>query len=434
MVSAMKRFFARFKNLDEHLKELIKGAMTAASLKVVAALATFGLHLFLGRMLGPDGTGIYFLAFTIITIAANLARFGLDNTLVRIIATSVTANQPERIRGIYRFGFLVTVFISFALAICVCLLAPWLAENVFKNVDLIKPLQIMALAIPSLALSVIHAQALQGLKKIRDAIATLSVVTPVASILILYPLISHYGVSGAVTAYLISAYITLGFGVWRWRKSTNLYLNEVSEYSAKEILRSSIPLFWVMVINMLISWLSTLMLGAFATSYEVGLFSAANRVAMLVSFVLVAINSIAAPKFAALYAQGDMKTLRKVANASNRIMILLAFPVLVLFAVFPEGVLKLFGAQFIEASLALSILAIGQFVNVTTGSVAYLLMMAGHEKVLRNNLVAAAVISVVLNVSLIPLFGVVGAATATALTMIIQNSLSFFSVRNKIYI
>jgi O-antigen/teichoic acid export membrane protein len=68
----------------------------------------------------------------------------------------------------------------------------------------------------------------------------------------------------------------------------------------------------------------------------------------------------------------------------------------------------------------LSILAIGQFVNVITGSVGYLLTMCGYERLQRNNFAVCAVLSVLLNVLLVPRMGAIGAAIATAATLAVQ--------------
>jgi O-antigen/teichoic acid export membrane protein len=68
----------------------------------------------------------------------------------------------------------------------------------------------------------------------------------------------------------------------------------------------------------------------------------------------------------------------------------------------------------------LPILAVGQFVNVVTGSVGYLLSMCGYERLQRNNIASCAALCVVLNVLLVPPLGAVGAAVASAVTLIVQ--------------
>ncbi len=179
---------------------------------------------------------------------------------------------------------------------------------------------------------------------------------------------------------------------------------------------------------MLLNWAPTFFLGIWGTKADVGVFGAAWRTAMLTSFILVSVNSIVAPKFAALYSQGDMVGLASTARKSAMMMTLFAAPILLLFVVAPEFVMRIFGKGFESGGLLLTILAIGQFVNVATGSVGYLLIMCGRERLMRNNTLVVGVFSVGMNLVFIPLFGALGAAVAGALSLAIFNLGAFYLV------
>jgi len=68
---------------NKHLVELVKGATSSFMVKVASAAVSLLFYLHLGRMLGADGAGIFFLTLTVLTIASVVARFGLENTLLR---------------------------------------------------------------------------------------------------------------------------------------------------------------------------------------------------------------------------------------------------------------------------------------------------------------------------------------------------------------
>ena len=150
--------------------------------------------------------------------------------------------------------------------------------------------------------------------------------------------------------------------------------------------------------------------------------------------MLVAVNSISAPKFAALYQQADMNSLGRVARNSVKITLLFAFPLLLLFVMAPGWVLSIFGEKFTQGAAVLIILAVGQFVNVTTGSVGVLLMMSGNERLMRNNLLFSAIVGILLNLWLIPCFGVIGGAVAAAIVLAMQNLIAFMLVRRNLNI
>jgi O-antigen/teichoic acid export membrane protein len=158
----------------------------------------------------------------------------------------------------------------------------------------------------------------------------------------------------------------------------------------------------------------------------VGVLGVAVRTATLTSLLLVAVNSIAAPKFAALWAKGDHEALQRLAVKSTALITLLAAPLLLAFIVFPSFILGLFGADFKEGAIALSILAAGQFVNAATGSVGFLLIMTGHERQLWKSVALAALLSLLMSGLIMGGAGLIMAALAVAVPLAMQNILSSF--------
>jgi O-antigen/teichoic acid export membrane protein len=155
---------------------------------------------------------------------------------------------------------------------------------------------------------------------------------------------------------------------------------------------------------------------------------------MLIGFFLTSINTIAAPKFASLYVKGEMRALSKTARQSSALMVLTMTPLLVIMMIFPDSVLRLFGPDFGTGAPLLRLLSIGQFINVATGSVGYLLMMTGHERILRLNITLATAINLWLCLWLIPKMGPFGAAIATAAPIALVNILCAYFVYAKLRI
>lgn len=229
--------------------------------------------------------------------------------------------------------------------------------------------------------------------------------------------------------YLISCALTLLLGYIWWRRA-GPYATPRTKFGASALLRSCMPLWAVMAFSQAVQWSSQLMLGIWGSPADVALFASAMRTAMLTSFVLVAVNSIAAPKFAAMHRKGDMEGLRRSAILSVRMMLVAAVPALIFMLLMPEWLMGLFGAEFQAAAPALMILALGQFVNIATGSVGYLLSMSGHERLLRFNAFIGAGLAVGLGVVLIPSYGLIGAAISTAVSIAVQNLLCAYQVRS----
>ena len=93
----------------------------------------------------------------------------------------------------------------------------------------------------------------------------------------------------------------------------------------------------------------------------------------------------------------------------------------ILLIVFADRVLGLFGSEFVAARGEMTVLILGQLVNVGAGSVGYLMKMTGHHNQCAYVFGFSAILNLLLNAILIPFWGIMGAAIATALSMAIWN-------------
>jgi O-antigen/teichoic acid export membrane protein len=168
-------------------------------------------------------------------------------------------------------------------------------------------------------------------------------------------------------------------------------------------------------------WSSVLFIGFFGSSADVAILSVSQRVSLLISFGLIAINSAAAPKFAEAKAAGDLAKIRSISIVSIRLTLAFGLPVLVSVVIFPDFVLSVFGDEVNSGALALQIFCVGQLVNILCGPVGILLSMADKEKEYRMMLFSGAITVVLTGLILVPTFGVVGGAISTAAALAVQN-------------
>jgi O-antigen/teichoic acid export membrane protein len=191
----------------------------------------------------------------------------------------------------------------------------------------------------------------------------------------------------------------------------------MSPYSLGQFKRSASSLFLVQILNLIISWSSPFLLAIWANVDDVAIFSVAYRTAMSTSIILLAVNSITAPKFATLYRQGNLVELHRIVIWSTRLMLALCVPVVGFLFFFSDWIMSLFGDGFVSGGEVLIVLVIGQFVNVLTGSVVLLLTMTGNEKALIISTALSSLVMLLLSALLIPLYGALGAAVAQAVSV-----------------
>ena len=423
--SLKSRLYSR---LDDHMAEVVSGASIAFVLKVLGAGLSFCFNILLARLFGAEGAGIYFLALTVTTVGATLGRFGLENTLLRFISAHAARGEWSEVKGVYRKGMRLGLVISLLLSILLFVAVPFLAEIVFAKPIMLTPLRWMILAITPLALLFLLAESLKGLKRIADSQILQGIALPAFTCLGLLLIGRRFGVSGASIIYLIATVSAVICGLWLWRRATPKLRELDGDFPLNVLISSSVPLLLIQLMYMVMNWTATFTLGVWGTEAEVGVFGAAFRTAMLTSFILTSVNSIVAPKFAAFYSQGDMLGLAAMAQKSTKMMIAFAAPILLIFLLAPSWVMEIFGGEFRDGGLLLMIMAVGQFVNVATGSVGYLLIMCGRERRMRTNTVVVGLLTIILNLILVPIWGALGAALATGISMALLNLGAFYFV------
>ena len=78
--------------------------------------------------------------------------------------------------------------------------------------------------------------------------------------------------NGAIWAYIGAAVLTALIGYMMWRMATPQLRNSVGHFETRQLLRSSVPLFWVASMNLVMHWTASFVLGIWASNADVGVF------------------------------------------------------------------------------------------------------------------------------------------------------------------
>lgn len=417
---------------DPHMREIVRGTLLAFILKIIGSGLVFAFNVAVARLLGAQETGLYFLALSVTAIGSVVGRVGLDNTLLRFTATHAAKGEWDQVKGAYALGMRIAVTASGSLALVGFLLAPWLAGTLFRKPELTEPLRWMSLSILPFALLNLQAESLKGIKRIRDAMLLEGIGVPLFGLFLIWPLTRVARVTGAAWAYLIATVLVMLLGSWAWQRTVAQHESYTVPYPFATLWASCKPLLFSSLMNRAIMpWMPFFLLGIWASSEEVGIFGAASRVALLVSFMLATVNNVLAPKFAELYAMNEMETMGHTAQRSALMVTLLASPLFLAMIFGGKWIMVMFGQAFAGGALVLAILAAGQFINSITGSVNHLLIATGNETIVRNTAILWALTQMVICVFLIPSQGSIGAAIAMATTTAGINLTAAYMVRKR---
>ncbi|MDX8389643.1 MAG: oligosaccharide flippase family protein [Mariprofundaceae bacterium] len=413
-----------------HLREVLSGAGISLLLRLLGAGAQFIFSVALARLYGADGLGVYTLALSFTVISSVLARWGLDQAALKLVAIYAEKGEWGKVRAVQLHAMKLVMLISVIITTLLLISSQWLVEYLFHQQGLSALLSILALAIiPFSGLNLI-AECLRAVKKVSAYTVIQSVLVAIvamAGVLLLDQF--EIGVQSAAYAYVFACYITFFVALCVWRHiilqkkistKTNLDL---------KLFETASPMAWVTIVATLMSFSETVLLGLFRSSDEIGIYSASLRFALLTSFIVIAFNSVLAPKFASLIRDNEKSMVQELARNSAVLMLLAALPLLVVFIFFPEYTLQLFGDEFEKGGRVLVILALAQMVNVGMGPAGLLLMMGGHERVMRKLSLYTWIISAGAGLLLIPLYGAIGAACSAFIGIVLLNILAVLGVR-----
>lgn len=419
--------------LDTHSREVLSGAALAFVLRAVGVGLAFVLNVVIGRLLGAEGAGLYFLALSVVTIGAVVAKLGLDNTLLRFVALGASSGHWNQVLGVFRMGMRLAAVTSLAAAGLVLVLAPWMAELLFDEAAFVPTLRVMSLGLFTFAMMTLLSECLKGLKRIRNSMLVSGMLYPVIALAVIWPLAKSFSAPGAAMAYVLGTGGAAAIGWAMWRANVAGVAAPAPAFERRVLWQSSRALWTMSIINRgILPWVPLLLLGIWGTMEEAGIFGAATRVAMLVTFFLTAVNTVIAPKFAELYDKGEIEMIGLLARRFALLITLAASPLFLVLICAGGWVMGLFGPDFSRGGTALAILALGQAVNTMTGSVGYLLMMTGYERDIRNASLLAVVLMAVCAALLIPTYGIIGAAIASTVAIASMNILSTLFVRKRL--
>ncbi|NND55477.1 MAG: oligosaccharide flippase family protein [Gammaproteobacteria bacterium] len=410
--------------------------MRAFAARVVAAGAVFILNVIIARQLGAANTGLFYLGLSVVGVAAVLARLGLDSAVVRFVAAHAGRAEWSAIAAIYRRYLAVAVCSAAGFALLLYIGSNWLSREVFAKPELGSILSTLAIALVPFVIVVLHSQFLQGIRRAALGLYAQTALVQTLLLLLLLGLMLS-GVSWSVvdltTFYATVAVLAAVAMVLTWWRSAHVSVAPAGKYNFAPFRKSAKTLFPVAVMDQIVQpWAPVVALGIWADAAQVGLFVAANRLAALVSFAILPVNTMLAPKVSALTSEKDFKGVQHLSRRAMLLISLVAVPLIVPLVFATDRIMTLFGSEFAAGGSLLLILVVGQAVNVITGPARTLLVMTGHERLYRRASMMGGIIILIGCFLWVPDHGGIGAAAATAAGLIATKVFAAIMVRSRL--
>ncbi|MEO5588626.1 MAG: flippase [Gemmatimonadaceae bacterium] len=368
---------------------------------VARSIAFFGIA-FLARRLGPEGFGIIGLATAVYSYLALAVTAGFNDVGAREVASRPNKAADTAVSVIF-VRFVVALIIFAALCLVIGLF------EIKGNIELV--VLLMSLSLFSLAIDTSWAyKGLERNHRVGIALvfgqvlyvgALLLFVTDESDVLVV-PLAQFFGEITAALLLLIPLLIPFG----------NIKLNLREGW---RMLRSSGFLTVTRLLRAIVYSFDVVLIGLWLGEREVGLYTAPYRICFLFVAIAAAIHISYLPSITRAFAQG-IEQAQTVAERSINLAATVAAPMVVGGMILAAPLLDfIYGAEYIEGAAAYRLLLMSIGFIFIHGANHHLLLVSHRTKTEMKIYIIAAAVNVGLNIIFIRRYGIVGAATVTAL-------------------
>jgi len=419
---------------DRNFWEVFTGSVWTLAAKVLAAGLGLVIGVIIARRYGAVMMGVVAVIDSFLTLATVLTLLGTNISILRLIPEHLSRRSLFSAFLVYRKILYIVIVASMAAAMLFYFGAGFVARKFFSKPHLEFYFSLAALFVVFKSMTILLTETVRGMKLIR--LFAFMQVLPAGCVVALLLLLSCIRPASDVPVYAMLGGTLLaaiaGLGLTEFGFKDRGRPDGSAGLSLREIFSISLPMLMANAMSFLIGQTGIVMLGIFRSEAEVGFYAVAVKLANLTTFMLSAINSMAAPKFSELFHAGKIDDLFQVARQSAKLIFWTTTPIIIGLVVFGKFFLDLvFGQEFAIAYPPLLLLTLGQFVNAISGSTGFFLNMTGRQDVLRNIMFSAAFLNVALSLLFIPQIGIMGAALASMICLIFWNVMALVYIHSK---
>jgi O-antigen/teichoic acid export membrane protein len=383
------------------------------------------------RILGPDGYGLYAVGMMLAKVSEVLAVFGLPLAVLRYVPLHLSRSEARLALATILGAVVVPLLLGLCFAACLWLCANAIARELFNAPGAAPFIAVLGLAVPGLALAELLGNVARAFGRPVVYVLVRNLIPPVGYSLMLFALLwTGRGGADVPCAYLTATGTGALLGVVVVGGIVHRRIGKVlPQFRLRPVYAYAVPIGLNSIVAITIAWTDLMVLGLFADPVQVGMYRACMQAAIGFDLVWNACSAATAPLYPILIAEQAWTRLQEVYGTAIRTTVLLVLPMLAVIASNAPDILGLLHPDFRVAAFALAILAGGHAVKASCGAASVLLVLGGRQVQEVCNGMLAAALNLLLNLILVPRFGLMGAASATAATLAALSVLRCWQVR-----
>lgn len=405
---------------DSHLRSALIGSAISLATKLAGSIAGIVLTIVIARRFGAAGSGSWVLATTLLMIAGYISLCGLDYSTTRAVAIFRAEDRWSAIRGWMWTGALIITPVGLTMGLLAWLALDPIAVALSEGPTFTRIAAPLCVAILPYALLRFIAGLLRGVQRFATAELLESGFIPTGLVVAIIALgVDDLRKAAALYALFAILGATLGLILWLQRIAGKG--RPADPLNVADALRRSLPLAGAVLATLASPWIMTLFLAKYATAADVGIFRVALQFALLLGFLLNAVETGLSPQIAALHNQNRVKELLSSTKNMTLLLVVIGGIPAVILLIFTAPFLSIMGPEFARGVPAMRILLLAQVFNLATGPVGSFMVMTGLGRLSFWNATAGAILVLLVSLFAIPRYGVEGAAAAGAAATIFRN-------------
>ena len=415
----------------------IRGSSLLLAGRLISRGANFAVQIMIVRYLSQADYGAFAYALSIVKLFQSIATFGLDRAITRFVPIYHEQRDYNKLFG--TIIMVVSTILSLGLAIA-------LLFNSFQGLigrNFINDQQAVALLLMLIFLVPVQAfdELLVGLFAVfaspRAIFFRKHILAPGLRLAVVLALIlGHSTVFFLAGGYLAAGVVGVAVYtvmLWRMLQSQGMFqhfrLGQI-KMPWREVFAFTIPLLTSDLVYIVMNTADAVMLEYFQTITEVAALRAVQPTAMLNRLVIASFATLFTPLAARMYAKNDQKGINNLYWQTAIWIAVFSFPIFVLtFSIAGPITVLLYGARYEQSAIILTLLSLGNYFQAALGFNGLTLKVYGKLRYIVTLNILAAVVNVVINLALIPLYGALGAAIGTTATLILHNILKQTGLR-----
>lgn len=400
------------------MNDILKGSMILTSSNLLVRVLGYLYRVIASRMLTRSEFGILNLALPIQYMVVILSSSGIAPAISKFVSECEAKKDFKKRDLVISSSLVFYILIGAALGLAFYLASPYIGLYIFNNERAIVPLKIASIALPFGMLVAVYTGIFQGFKRMEYMGGTLVLEQVLRVVFAVLLLSTGFSAVNAILGSTLGFIAVLPIAYMLFRRM-GLKISHYSFNEFKKIFRFSLPVSATALAAFVLAYIDILLLGYFLSVDEVGIYSTASPTSRMVMAFSTALYAVMLPSVSETVAKRDATQLREYIRYAYKLSIAILLPVTLVSVILSEPIITtIFGARYAAAVAPFEILVVGTaFLGIFTLN-SSIFQGVGRPGIPMAVLISTAVLDAVLNLILIPKFGIIGAAAASTLSFV----------------